>query len=76
MQAQVLLWYGFPMRTALWDSIISNATLMSIALLVSVILQHYLPQKHRYSFLLGLCTMLTVLWFLISRSLVLLLTGH
>lgn len=75
MQAQVLLWYGFPMRTALWDSIISNATLMSIALLVSVILQHYLPQKHRYSFLLGLCTMLTVLWFLISRSLVLLLTG-
>lgn len=74
VQVQVLLWYGFSLATALWDSIISNITLVAVTLLVGVILQYYLPQKRRYSFILGLCAVLTLIWFFVSRAMVLLAT--
>jgi LytS/YehU family sensor histidine kinase len=38
--------------------------------LVTIIFQYYLPQRHRYSFILGLCNVLTVAWLLGSRLLI------
>ena len=70
--AQVLLWYGFSYTTSLLDSLLSNIILMGSCILVTRILQYYLPQKHRYSFILGLCTVLTIIWFFCSRTLTLL----
>ena len=46
---------------------------MSIAFLMTIILQYYIPRKNRYSYLLAMCTMLTVVWFFASRAIVFLL---
>lgn len=54
---------------ALVDSLASNILLMLTCVLVSVILRFYLPKTHRYSFIMGLCAVLSLLWLLISRSL-------
>lgn len=72
LQAQVLVWYGFSGVAAVLDSAISNGTLIGCCVLVSFILQFYLPQQQRYSFLLGLCAVLTLVWFFTSRTILLL----
>jgi LytS/YehU family sensor histidine kinase len=41
--------------------------------LIASILRYYLPQQHRYSFILGLCTITTILFFFISRTLLFIL---
>jgi hypothetical protein len=70
LQVQVLVWYGFPLVVAIKDSVISNVLLVGCCLLVSSMLRYYLPQTHRYSYVFGLCTVLTLLWFFSSRTLV------
>jgi sensor histidine kinase YesM len=70
LQVQVLIWYGFPANVALIDSVISNALLVGCCLLVSSMLGYYLPQTHRYSYVFGLCIVLTFIWFFSSRTLV------
>lgn len=70
---QLVRWYGFSVKTAAVDSIVGNVLLLGVCLLITMILQFYLPQKHRYSFLLGLCGMLTVGWLFSSSALTLLL---
>ena len=72
LHLQLLIWYGFPAKVAAIDSIISNAVLIGCCILIASILRYYLPQGHRYSFILGLCAVLTVSWFFISRALILL----
>ncbi len=72
LHAQVLVWYGFPVVVATVDSAISNGLLIACCLLISSILQYYLPQRRRYSLILGLCAMQTILWFFSSRTLLLL----
>jgi two-component system LytT family sensor kinase len=72
-QAIILNSFGFSWRVAIWDSFISNTVLAGIALLITVILQFYIPQKNKYGFILALCGVLAVLWFLLSRSLLMLI---
>ncbi|HUQ97473.1 MAG TPA: histidine kinase [Chitinophagaceae bacterium] len=66
---QVLIWYGFSFPAALIDSGISNGILISSCLLIATILRYYLPQKRRYSYIMGLCAIITTLWFFLSRTL-------
>ena len=68
LHAYILNWYGFSWSVATWDSVISNLLLLGGALLVTLTLQFYLPQKNRYGYLLGLCAVLAVLWFVLSRT--------
>lgn len=76
LHVQVLLWFGFALNTALVDSVVSNLLLVGVCMLVSNILRYYLPRKQRYSFVAGLCTVLTLIWFLVSRALILLLASQ
>lgn len=53
------------------DSFLSNILLAGTALLVTVVLQFYIPQKNKYIYIIALCAVLTVLWYFISRTLLL-----
>jgi two-component system LytT family sensor kinase len=69
LEVYVLHGFHFSWSMALADSLASNILLMLTCVLVSVILRFYLPKTHRYSFIMGLCVVLSLLWLLISRSL-------
>jgi sensor histidine kinase YesM len=69
LHAFVLNWLGFTWEVAIWESAISNLLLAGCSLLVIVTLQFYIPQKNRYGYILGLCSSLTILWFFLSRTL-------
>ena len=69
LHALLLGHFGFPPNTAIWDSIVSNGLLAAATLLVSLVLGFYLPQKNKYNFIITLCGVLTGLWLLASRSL-------
>jgi len=68
LHAYTLNWFGFDWKVATLDSAVSNLLLLGKALLITVTLQFYIPQKNRYGYLLGLSTVLTVLWYLVSRA--------
>lgn len=70
----VLNWFGFSWKVAIEDSLISNGLLAVLSLLITVTLQFYIPQKNKYGYILGLCVTLSVIWLLISRSLLILIT--
>ena len=63
---------GFSWQIALYDSIISNLLLAAAAILVTVSLQYYLPGQNNYSYLVGLCIVLSVIWLSVSRAILLL----
>ena len=58
------------------DSVISNILLMGACVLVSNVLNYYLPTKERYIYILVLCAVLSVIWFFLSRTLIILLTNN
>jgi len=68
----ILTRFGFSLNRAVWDSLISNSLLAFVTILITVILQFYIPQKNKYGFILALCSVLTGLWFLASRSVLML----
>lgn len=68
LHAYTLNWFGFDWKVATIDSAVSNLLLLGKALLITVTLQFYIPQKNRYGYLLGLSTVLTVLWYFVSRA--------
>ena len=67
LHAIVLYRLGIDFRTAVWESLVSNVLLGGATLLVCLILQYYIPQKNRNVYLLSLCAVLTILWFVTSR---------
>jgi sensor histidine kinase YesM len=69
LHALTLNWFGFDWDVAIWDSAISNVLLAGCSLIVTITLQFYIPQKNRYGYILGLCSVLAVLWLFLSRSL-------
>jgi LytS/YehU family sensor histidine kinase len=73
LHAFVLDWFGFSVNVAIWDSVVSNLLLAGCALLITITLQFYIPQKNRYAYILGLCSVLAVLWLFLSRSLLVIL---
>lgn len=72
LYAFVLNRFGFSWNVAILDSAISNLLLAGTSLLVTVTLQFYIPQKNRYGYILGLCSVLAALWLFLSRTLLLL----
>lgn len=62
LQAWVLKKAGFTWTAAFWDAGITNVTLVLVMLVVSAILHFYAPRQNRYSYLLGLCAVLTAVW--------------
>lgn len=58
---------GYPFLTALLDSLVSNTLLSGAVLVVTLLLGFYNPQRRRVEFLLGLCLVLTVAWYFLSR---------
>jgi two-component system LytT family sensor kinase len=75
LHMQVLVWYGFTLPVAAADSAISNVLLVVCCVLLTSILQYYLPRNQRYSYILGLCAVLTALWLGCSSGLMHLLLG-
>jgi sensor histidine kinase YesM len=72
----VLYRAGFSPTLAFYDSGISNVLLAGASLLVAVTLQYYLPDKRRYTYLVGLCVSLTAVWVVVSRGIVTLLLAE
>lgn len=75
MHAIVLYWYGFSETAAIADSVISNSLLCLACLLVCNTLRYYLPRQDRYAFLMALVIAITVIWFFISRALLMMIKG-
>jgi two-component system, LytTR family, sensor kinase len=50
----LVMYYGYPFKTALLDSLITNALLMAAGSLIINILRFYLPYRDRYGYLLFL----------------------
>ena len=74
LHIQVLRLFGFSYKIAAIDSAASNFLLVALCILIIFILKFYLPRQHRYSFLLGLTGVFSVLWFFLSRTIIMGLT--
>ncbi|HEX2606248.1 MAG TPA: histidine kinase [Flavisolibacter sp.] len=76
MHVLVLNWYGYSWKLAIWDSAISNVLLAGMSVMITTILQFYIPKKNKYGYILALCLVLAGLWLLISKSMLLLITNE
>ena len=56
----VLNWYGFPLRVALFDSLVNNILLQSACWVIMNILRFYSPKGRGYVYLLAWCIFFTV----------------
>ena len=74
LHAWVLNWFGFSWELAVSDSLVSNLLLIGISLLLTVTLQFYIPKKNKYVYILALCAVLSGLWLLVSRRLLMAIT--
>jgi len=72
LHAYTLNWFGFAWKLAVWESAISNLLLAGCSLLVTITLQFYIPQKNKYGYILGLCSVLAIIWLFLSRTLLML----
>jgi two-component system LytT family sensor kinase len=66
-QAVVLNWFGLPWTAAISDSLISNALLFLICLLLLNTFRYYVPAMGQYLSVLGMCAVFTLVWLLISQ---------
>jgi len=71
LHALLLHWYDVSTTVAIIDSVITNTVLAGCCILVASILGYYLPRLSLYSYIASLCGVITLLWFFISRALVL-----
>lgn len=67
IHAWVLTEWGYDIRSAWADSLISNALLAVVSILVSFSLRYYLPRKDQVTYLLLLCIGLTALWTAVAK---------
>ncbi len=65
--AIVLTHFGFSWRLALIDSAVSNLLLGGVCILLAKSFQYYTPQKNKYSYIVGLVAVLSLLWLFVSR---------
>ncbi|WP_245580811.1 sensor histidine kinase [Daejeonella oryzae] len=68
-QFLILIWFGFSMRVAAFDSIISILLLFTASLLVTNTLKYYLPQRNKYVYILIWCILISAVWLFISHYL-------
>jgi sensor histidine kinase YesM len=76
LQVKVLHWYQFSFSAAIIDSLVSNALLAATCLLIAHTLNFYLPSKERYGYILALVTILTIVWVVLSRLILMLFVDH
>jgi hypothetical protein len=76
LQIKVLHWYQFSVSAAFMDSIVSNILLAGTCILISNLLSYYLPSKERYGYILALVSILSIVWLLASRLLLILFVAH
>lgn len=67
LHATVVAGIGLSWNISVADSIISNIILAGAALLVTLILQFYIPEKNKYGYLLALVFSLSILWLFLSK---------
>ena len=65
----VLHWFGLPWNAAIVDSLIANTLLFLACLLVMNTLRYYLPRGQQYVNMFSLCLLLTIIWMLITKTL-------
>jgi two-component system LytT family sensor kinase len=75
VHALVLNSLGYDWKIAILDSSVSNLILVGISLVIAVMLQYYIPQKNRYIHILALSIVFSLIWLLISRSILLLIAN-
>jgi len=73
--ALLLKWFGLSWQTAIVDSLVSNILLLLACLLVMNTLRFYTPRRERYLNILVWCIVLTGIWLLLSRWILLLTLG-
>jgi sensor histidine kinase YesM len=76
LQIKILHWYQFSISAAFMDSIVSNVLLAGTCILISNLLSYYLPSKERYGYILALVSILSIVWLLASRLLLILFVAH
>jgi two-component system LytT family sensor kinase len=67
LHIMLVMYYGYPFRTALLDAIITNALLMAAGSLIINILRFYLPYRDRYGYLLFLSIIFSVAVVYLSK---------
>jgi two-component system, LytTR family, sensor kinase len=73
VQSVVLQHYGFTWKMSILDSAISNILLAATSVLIVYTFHYYNPKTNRYSYIIGLITILTIVWMLVSRTTLMLL---
>jgi len=71
--AWVLYQYGWKEEAAVADSILTNGLLAVISTLSVTSLRYYLPANNRYTYLAALIVLPGLLWFVLCRSLLMLI---
>jgi LytS/YehU family sensor histidine kinase len=67
VHAIVLTHYGYSWKLALIDSGVSNLLLAATGILITITFQHYIPQRNKYSYIIALVIVLSLLWLFLSR---------
>jgi two-component system, LytTR family, sensor kinase len=67
LQAMVLHSFGFNLRICVTDSLVTNMLTAAGGLLISYIMQFYLPQKERYWYIIALSFFLTSIFVFADR---------
>ncbi len=65
--ALILYWFGLPMKTAVTDSAISNFLLLWACILIVGMLRYYNAGASRYSNMIILCIVLSIIWVYFSK---------
>ena len=67
--ALLLYFFEMPLNAAILDSTISNITLLLTCLLVMNSIRYYVPDINQFLNVLAMCIVFTVLWLIVSKSL-------
>lgn len=66
-QALILYWFNLPLKTAVIDSLISNFLLLWACVLIIGMLRYYNAGASRYSNMIILCIVLSIIWVYFNR---------
>lgn len=64
-------WFGLDFRLAIWDSVVSNAILFSVTLLLSIGVLKYTPKESKFWYAVGLSFFLSIFCVLLSEQIIL-----
>lgn len=72
----LLKWYGWTWNVAIVDSVTSSIILLLVCMLMTNTLRFYTPGKEHYTNIWVWCLLLTGVWLVLSRLLLILFLGH